>query len=1735
MDIGTPVSNSMVELYVMQRYLRPDLLRKAGVENFDDWASTFGEVVSQLEMKPAGDGYRMKNRFSKFVNIPELMQMYKEFADIQTADMLKLDVPELKTGKPIIVSAKPDDRQKAYMKELAVRSEAIHNGNIDPSQDNMLKITHEARLLGLDSRCIFPSVEITPDSKVSKLLDNLEQNYYDTAEQKGVQIVFCDIAINEDSEHFSVYEAIKADLVKRGISGHKLTVNGSVIQSGGTVSVNGGQLEVTGDYRIQTAVKAANGAVTYKEGSGVLKMTNEADYVKVAGSFVTQSITGHNNMLTAGTLEVKGDFTQSSVSNNSIYCFLSKGTHKVLLSGDKKQTVTFDSSYGSSYSLLNNLEIKNTSAEGIDFAKNVYVKGTLKNESTPVISGKNIYVTSTTIIADNHWGYDLSIYDGYKLLNDTVIDGNLYIRAYPYGVDLNNHTLTVNGNVTVDQGTIQINKGKFIISGDFSIWGAYTRLSMTNDTDYMLVEGNFNDQSSNSHNGSLTAGTLEVQGNFTQGNGSQSFYATGTHKVILSGTGLQTVSFESTKSKFNILEITKPIDLGYTFNRKPVWSELIEAAIDQEAPTAPQNLTCTLIRMSAITLEWNKSTDNRRVTGYDIYRNGVKVGTTSETEYIDTGLIPDTTYTYYIIAHDIVNNQSEKSGELQVTTKTDPNIPTAPTDLVVAKNNSLIKLSWAASTDNVKVAGYKIYRNEQLIGTSDGTSCTDTLLEQGKYVYYVRAFDDVGNLSKESNSVTVNNLPLCVPVLKLDLANLNSVSISWSCTDSTRIVGYNVYRNGNKISDVTDTKYADIGLTPNTEYTYYVEAYDNDGNLSQISNKIKVSTEIDNILPVVKLITPISNVFSKKIPLNITVSDNISVKSVLIQYSYDNSTWKDAGSSESKLISTNEIINYNMDLSEITEGYIYVRAIAYDSSNNASSTSSCPVVRYYVDNTKPNSPQNLKVEYSEGKMDVRWSAPKESDVAYFKIYRSVNNSASFILVNSRCPYINYIDTSFEIGKEYFYKVIAVDDAGNESDYSEIVSGKIESDTFKPEVLSINPKSNDTLRTNQVISILCSDNFRLKNVTVEGKEENSDEWDTLDSNNTSDHSKIIKVNFTKKFDSDCRYMLKVTLSDSVGNTNVYTYTYNYKACSLSKPQLTAAPGGWKVELKWTMTNTEDLAGYNVYQKSSSENNYHHIAGITNQTYTVEKLDPDLTYSFIIEAVDKYGSKVKSDTVEVTPTNEDEYPPEAYAGIDMFAIEGMDVNFDGTGSFDNNIINSYNRDFGDGTTSNSSKPSHTYGKEGEYTVTLTVKDKSGNSASDTVKVKIYNKEHAITNIKVVDNNNMFVNNAMVYFKSDDGSEFTVKTNSSGIAEIICKQGDYEFYIYKEGYLPVSKKVTIGDNSQTVTAVIEKSELITGKIEVERLNLTQIIGMGIDINAPENQYVYEYKLKINYKEDENSAWTFLYVNSAGEFINTETTWSQTCDGIKRIYWLNAIVDPDDPSLPPTIAILEITTSISWLKEFYQVNLMVTNNATNEFTVENSYATLKLPNGLSLADTSFKQNLVYNMGTVQGQQTKTASWVIRGDKAGKYNIEAMFNGTLMPFNTPISSKFVTDNPIEVHGGNVFNLEVNNDIWGIKSDAFHTYFKLTNISDIPVYGTNIKAYLYGFKEFTGAERMIIHYPDGSTEVIWFVDGQPISDANANTKKYLPVFASDISDGRMVLKPNQYIWGEIVFFRPKAD
>lgn len=213
---GTPVSNSMTELFVMQRYLQNDELKEKGVENFDAWAANFGEVVSSLELAPEGTGYRFKNRFAKFNNLPELMTLFREIADIQTPDMLNLPVPKLKGGGYQIIVSEPCEFTKLVMKEFADRAERIRNGSVDPSVDNMLKITNEARLLGTDPRLLDESAPNEANSKVNQCMEKVYQEYTESNAFKGTQIIFCDVGTPNGSR-WSIYDYIKEELVRYGI------------------------------------------------------------------------------------------------------------------------------------------------------------------------------------------------------------------------------------------------------------------------------------------------------------------------------------------------------------------------------------------------------------------------------------------------------------------------------------------------------------------------------------------------------------------------------------------------------------------------------------------------------------------------------------------------------------------------------------------------------------------------------------------------------------------------------------------------------------------------------------------------------------------------------------------------------------------------------------------------------------------------------------------------------------------------------------------------------------------------------------------------------------------------------------------------------------------------------------------------------------------------------------------------------------------------------------------------------------------------------------------------------------------------------------------------------------------------------------------------------------------------------------------------------------------------------
>ena len=218
---GTPISNSMTEMYTMQTYLQPSVLKNLGMTFFDGWAADFGETITSMELSPSGQGYRARTRFAKFTNLPELLKLYRAFADVQTADMVKLNVPK---AEKQVITLKPSDTVIELAEEIAERADRIHDGNVDPHEDNMLKITSDGKKLALDPRCFVPESHDEEGSKLNECAEKIYEVWTDTAGIKGTQIVFCDLSTPkvkfEDYEYgrdFDAYNDLKYKLVQRGI------------------------------------------------------------------------------------------------------------------------------------------------------------------------------------------------------------------------------------------------------------------------------------------------------------------------------------------------------------------------------------------------------------------------------------------------------------------------------------------------------------------------------------------------------------------------------------------------------------------------------------------------------------------------------------------------------------------------------------------------------------------------------------------------------------------------------------------------------------------------------------------------------------------------------------------------------------------------------------------------------------------------------------------------------------------------------------------------------------------------------------------------------------------------------------------------------------------------------------------------------------------------------------------------------------------------------------------------------------------------------------------------------------------------------------------------------------------------------------------------------------------------------------------------------------------------------
>jgi len=1451
-------------------------------------------------------------------------------------------------------------------------------------------------------------------------------------------------------------ETIEGDVnLARGtldLNGHKLTITGNLVHSGGTVLVNGGELEVQGDYRVQ----ALNGT-NYTNSTGVLNMTNEADTVRVMGQFVMQSTASHSGKLTAGTLEIGGNLTQAGAN---AYNFCTSGNHTVVLNGTEKQTVSI-SSNSRDYSRFNNLKITNTSDSGVNFATRTYVVGNLYNTQSVITNGINIYVPTSMVFADNEWSGDIQIVENRVLSNDLTIGGTVYLTS----------------------GTLTLNGHKLLIGKDFNIQQTngscgYGYIIMKNAEDYVCVSGNFILHTYYANN-TLTDGVLEVKGSFTQNyykyGHAHNFNPSGNHKTILSGTGNQKVNFASTTSQFNILEITKPLETGYVFSRTPLWNELVEGKGDTEVPTAPKNLKFVRSNSSSIVMSWGASTDNAGIYCYYIYRNGERIDKTTELQYIDNDLKSHTYYEYYVVACDTSGNLSEWSNIIEASTDVDAFAPTQPKNLTAkVQSEGVVRLSWTASSDNGIVVKYNVYRNGTLIGTSNGTAYTDSTAFGGYYEYYVEAVDNEDNVSRASDSVFIDNLAPAAPVLTLDAVKDDHISLSWECSDNVSIEKYDVYRNGVKIKSINTNVYIDTAVSLDTNYTYYVTAYDAAGNVSENSNEVSAYTGEDDAAPVISSIEYAGKPSLKNAVIRVSATDNCGVAKVYLKYSSDKINWTDCGA-ENASGKASVSVSFGVDTSAMTDGTIYICACAEDINGNISTAEGSPVYRFNVDNTAPDAPKGVVCTSENDTIEVKWEAAE--GVSYYRLYRKSGNG-EYELLKDNYRYINYFESDIELGTVYTYKVTALDENGNESDFSDEVTGCISEDKTKPQVFSIYPENGSRIGENPEISISCYDNFKLKDVTVQGKAENANEWTDLYYKEINVYGEVVSFTLdTSEFETG-NYQVKVSLTDSALNKSEdYIATYDYRKCTLSAPVLSAEGAGWSVDLSWTMENTEEIAGYYVYRRSSSSAKYSVIGSTTKNTVTDYDVTAGQKYYYYIEAMDIRGNKVKGEAVSAVPTSEDTIKPTAYAGEGLFGIAEKPVSFDGTGSADNHYVASYKWDFGDGTTSDEAKPKHTYSAEGTYTVSLTVYDSAGNSDTVKTEIVIYNKNYQAVKMRVRGSDGALLSGARVYCELT-GKTIDATTDSSGCYDFIAKEGTYDVYFYKSGYLPVKETVTVTGEAKVVNVTLKKGEVVVGSLTTRPLELKEILALGIDPKAPENQSVCEYTVNLTYDKENKTLW--LTTNAKGEIIKINETFNekwQVYPYVIRRGGGNGSSGGEEES--KSIALFSITTEISWMKEFYNVDLTVINNADDNFALENCTADLNLPSGLSLANTDRGENPHIKAGMIAGGETKSMSWVVRGDKKGEYYLTADFNCVLTPFMEDIHIEFKNEKPLVVYGGDALQLDVDYTGFDPDTDYWTAKFTLTNISNKPVYDVNIDFRAYKYFDDIEISDMVLEYPSG--------------------------------------------------------
>ena len=1261
----------------------------------------------------------------------------------------------------------------------------------------------------------------------------------------------------------------------------------------------------------------------------------------------------------------------------------------------------------------------------------------------------------------------------------------------------------------------------------------------------------------------------------------------------------------------------------------------IKVNVDRTHPAPIDEVTITPME-TYISLSWQISVEYDTQI-YRIYKRAEnetdfellsEIRNRDTTSYNDKKVKENVTYYYYIVGTDAYGQESLRYDIVSAGLINDT-IPPQFIKMTPASNNYIYgKQPFSVvGNDNVGVAKTALYYSTDpeapleswtLIDEHNGSSYSqniDTTVMPNGVVYVVaKIYDAVGNFtySPKQRYMCDNQGPEQVKNVKCIAVDGTTATLSWSDVSDDDISYFvveckqsdGVWKSVSRTSTNLGVNLS--GLTPEHDYVYRVIGYDKRSNRGTPSEEITVTTLKDTICPKVTKITPDPGYFKSEINLRFTAEDDYRVKSIEIQTSTDKESWKTVSEIKATGESAKCTFDCKLDLKNYEEGSVFVRAKVYDSYGNVTENKDLTCYEYVVDRTAPIQPTGVTVSSGETEggssfVNISWNAiTDDNSFAYYRVYKSNSADGEFTLLKNNVKTVNTYDENVDFSATYYYKVEAVDLAGNVGKQSEVVSCKVKDDTEKPVIYDLSPVDGTRIgNNNNSVTVAASDNAKLSNLKIEYKINGLfSSYQTIKeiAGNSKNNCTATVALPLDELNSGTEVTIKVTASDSSGNQadeKIATYTIDKDAPEIKDVKLVEKDDNI-FNLTWSC-DADDLSHFYIYRKRANDKSYVLYdsvmaeSGKNSYTYNDNEIAvSDKSVIYKIETFDKAknSSSAESELVKVSGI----IAPVPVLDCQSTVVVGSEYMFDATGSTDDTEIVSYSFDFGDGTAvvkNERGKTLHIFDKTGKYKVTVSVTDSDGNTAKLTKEITVTSRELVGTvNVLLKDEKGNVLPNTDAYIDLGEEEQQHAFTDSNGLAVFEAPIGTHIVSSYKKDYLPVKQNISVTGKETCVTLVLVNEPIVTGEFEIHKMTFDEIVAAGIDINAAENRNVVKINVTLVYERE--PIHSVIYWN--GKTAKSDPIYVKTSSGTRKL--TPCVISGSGGSSgsgsgsgsssleDPTIVYIDVPVEFSYLKEFFSVSLHIINHASSDFSLLDNTVTLNVPDGLSVVKTnSSEPKASVYIDEIKGQTQKTIKWILRGDKAGTYDVSADFLGMLSYFNEPISAKFVADNPIEVHdastidvdieaanhnyGGKVFyNIIVENKgdfaLEGFKWEklnesycdeyvdangtsyemdkqrttlnpnekfVYHCYAKLGGsykyidniIDDVSSMGANAKVSLHDVDYFL--EKYFEKFPEEGGAYVFYVqdkDGNPISGATVELNSDL-IYKTD-GEGRVIIK-----------------